>query len=96
MTSFVSRFLEPPRLRTIDEDVRERHATWLELFFDLVFVVAVAQLADGLAEHHDGRGMLEFLALFVPVWWAWAGFTFYANRFDTTTSPTGSSGGSAS
>ena len=28
-------------------------------------------------------GLLRFLGLFVPVWWAWMGFTFYANRFDT-------------
>ena len=83
MTSFVSRLREPPRLRTVGEDGPRRHATWLELFFDLVFVVAVAQLAEGLAERHDARGLLEFLALFVPVWWAWAGFTFYATRFDT-------------
>ena len=81
--SVVSRLLEPPRLRMLDEDGRERHATWLELFFDLVFVVAVAQLGESLSEHHDLEGFLEFLALFVPVWWAWAGFTFYANRFDT-------------
>ncbi|MBA2614175.1 MAG: low temperature requirement protein A [Actinobacteria bacterium] len=81
--TFLSRLLEPPRLRTIEEDERERHATWLELFFDLVFVVAVAQLGESLSENHDTEGFLKFLALFVPVWWAWAGFTFYANRFDT-------------
>ena len=78
----MSPLLARPRLRTV-EDVPGRHATWLELFFDLVFVVAVAQLAEQLAEHHEGRGLFEFLVLFVPVWWAWTGFTYYANRFDT-------------
>lgn len=82
-TALRARLLAPPRLRTVEEDAPGRHATWLELFFDLVFVVAIAQLAEGLAEHHDGRGLFEFLVLFVPVWWAWAGFTYYANRFDT-------------
>jgi low temperature requirement protein LtrA len=38
-----SRFLDPPRLRTVEEGFEERHATWLEPFFDLVFVVAVAR-----------------------------------------------------
>jgi low temperature requirement protein LtrA len=35
-------------LRTIEEGFEERHATWLELFFDLVFVVAVAELGQQL------------------------------------------------
>lgn len=30
-----------------------RKATWFELFFDLVFVVAVAALAGALAHHYD-------------------------------------------
>jgi low temperature requirement protein LtrA len=83
-----ARLLEPPRLRTRGRDVDEqRRATWLELFFDLVFVAAVGQLANALsAEPTTGR-FFEFLALFVPVWWAWMGFTFYANRFDTDDLP---------
>ena len=32
------------RLRPLDSNERERHASWLELFFDLVFVLAVAQV----------------------------------------------------
>lgn len=77
-----SRFLDPPRLRVLDTE-DERRATWLELFFDLVFVVAVAELGNVLSDDATLGGFLRFLALFVPVWWAWAGFTFYANRFDT-------------
>ena len=87
MTGF-ARLLEPPRLRTRGRDADEqRRATWLELFFDLVFVAAVGQLANSLsAEPTTGR-FFEFLGLFVPVWWAWMGFTFYANRFDTDDLP---------
>jgi len=80
----ISRFLDPPRLRTATaERYEERHATWLELFVDLVFVVAIAQLGTTFAHHVDLGGFLRYLGLFVPVWWAWAGFTFYATRFDT-------------
>ncbi|MFI6905809.1 low temperature requirement protein A [Nonomuraea sp. NPDC050394] len=68
---------QPPRLRLFEGD--HRRATWLELLYDLVFVVAVAELADVLA-HGNG---LAFVGLFVPLWWAWAGYVFYANRFDT-------------
>jgi low temperature requirement protein LtrA len=79
-----SRFLEPPRLRTASaERYEERHATWLELFLDLVFVVAIAELGTSFAHHVSVRGFLIYLGLFVPVMWAWAGFTFYATRFDT-------------
>lgn len=68
---------QPPRLRLF-EGV-QRRATWLELFYDLVFVVAVAELAGVLADGAVGG----YIGLFVPVWWAWAGYVFYANRFDT-------------
>src|SRR3954467_7747569 len=78
------RFLEPPRLRTAAADrYEERHATWLELFLDLVFVVAIAELGTSFAHHLSARGFLIYVGLFVPVMWAWAGFTFYATRFDT-------------
>jgi low temperature requirement protein LtrA len=76
------RFFEPPRLRTLETE-QDRRATWLELFFDLVFVVSIAELGNRLSGDVTLDGFLEFIALFVPVWWAWAGFTFYANRFDT-------------
>ena len=80
----LARLLEPPRLRTRGRGVdEERRATWLELFFDLVFVAAVGQLANSLAAEPTTARFFEFLGLFVPVWWAWMGFTFYANRFDT-------------
>lgn len=71
--------LRPVRLRAADE---ERHPTWLELFFDLCFVAAVAALASGLHHHPDARGVLTFAGLFIPVWWAWMGFTWHASAFD--------------
>jgi len=84
----LARLLEPPRLRTRGRDLDEaRRATWLELFFDLVFVAAVGQLANALAADPTPERFFEFLGLFAPVWWAWMGFTFYANRFDTDDLP---------
>jgi low temperature requirement protein LtrA len=86
--SDLSRFLEPPRLRTMQEDdEEERRATWLELFFDLVFVVAVAQASYLLTDHLTVSRLFGYLGIFVPIWWAWMGFTFYANRFDTDDLP---------
>jgi low temperature requirement protein LtrA len=86
LVEVLRRLSEPPRLRTLGED-ETRHSTWLELFFDLVFVVAVAQLGRELGNDGTAGGFFRFLAFFIPVWWAWMGFTFYANRFDTDDLP---------
>jgi len=63
-----------------------RHATWLELFYDLIYVVVIAKLAHILvAPYGDAltlAGFGKFFALFLPVWWAWTGHTMFANRFD--------------
>ena len=84
-----SRFVRPMAMRNLTREQRaeERSSTWLELFFDLCFVVAVAALARGL--HHDPNldGMLRFLGLFVPVWWSWMIFTWYATAFDNDDVP---------
>ncbi len=75
--------IKPPRLRTDTAEERERHATWLELFYDLVFVAAISQLAGNLTSDYSLRGLLHFTILLVPVWWAWVGQTFYLTRFDS-------------
>jgi low temperature requirement protein LtrA len=75
------RLLRPPRLRTVEDEAR--HATYLELFFDLVFVVAIAQLAHELVLDHSLHGFLVFGAVYLPVFITWQGYTIYADRFDT-------------
>lgn len=82
-TAALAALLRPPRLRALEEAGGERHATWTELFFDLVFVVAIAELAHLLHDDPTPVGFLRFGALFVPCWWAWVLFTFYSDRFDT-------------
>jgi low temperature requirement protein LtrA len=72
---------EPPRIRQDDEG--ERPTSWLEFFFDLVFVVAIDQLARRLQHGVTGHGTLVYLALYGPVWWAWVGFVLYTDRFGT-------------
>ncbi|MCC7478157.1 low temperature requirement protein A [bacterium] len=71
----------PPRLRTDDPD-GHRNSTWTELFFDLIFVVCIAELTHSLLAHLDWMGLLGYFGLFIPVWWSWAGGTFYSDRFD--------------
>ncbi|MDQ2706162.1 MAG: low temperature requirement protein A [Actinomycetota bacterium] len=64
-------------------DRLERHPSWLELFFDLVFVAAVAAMTQQLQLDHSVNGLGVFAGLFVPVWWAWRGFAWYATGFGT-------------
>src|SRR5215216_371607 len=61
-----------------------RKVSWLELFYDLVYVATIVQLGNKLSEDVSGEGFLGFILLFVPIWWVWMGTTFYANRFVAT------------
>jgi len=60
-----------------------RRVTWLELFFDLVFVAAVAQVGTHLRDDYSLGGLLRFSFLFLLIWWAWLGHTTFSTRFDT-------------
>jgi low temperature requirement protein LtrA len=62
-----------------------RKATWFELFFDLVFVVAVAQLSGAFSHHYDWSGAAGFAFGFLAMWWCWLGHTFFATRLDEDT-----------
>ena len=64
----------------------ERAATPLELFFDLVFIVAVAKavegLHSGLSRGVVGDSVVYFLLGFFALWWAWMNFTWFASAYD--------------
>jgi len=73
--------MQPP-LAHLPVHAEGRKATWFELFFDLVFVVAVAQLSAAYAHHYDLAGAAQFAATFLAMWWCWLGHTFHGTRFD--------------
>ena len=74
---------QPPMLHTTYAQLfgPERRVTWLELFYDLVYVATFIQLGNALSEDISWTGFLRFVALFIPIWWSWTGITFYFNRF---------------
>jgi hypothetical protein len=72
--------IRPPQLRT---DEAERAASRLELFFDLAYVLVVAELAASFAKDLSWHGAAVFAGLFTITWWSWVTTTLYANRFDT-------------
>lgn len=58
-------------------------ATFVELFFDLVFVYAVTQLTSLVLHDLSPSGVAEAALLFWLVWWAWTQFTWTLNLADT-------------
>jgi len=55
---------------------------WLDIIFDLVFAVGITELSDSFAAGLSLRGLLTFIALLIPFWWVWMGYTVYNARFD--------------
>ncbi len=66
---------QPPR--SVRDRPAHRQVSFLELFYDLVYVVLVSELTHGLAEHVSLLGVAQFAFLFVIVWWAWLNGTMY-------------------
>lgn len=68
-----------------------RASSPLELFFDLVFVVAVAfagsALHHSLSEHHIRYGVLSYIPVFFAIWLAWINFTWFASAYDVDDVP---------
>ncbi|WP_405771959.1 low temperature requirement protein A [Streptomyces sp. NBC_01538] len=74
------------RLTARGRDESHRVASPLELFFDLCFVVAVAQagvqLVHAVAEGHAGEGVVNYAMVFFAIWWAWMNFSWFASAYD--------------
>jgi low temperature requirement protein LtrA len=76
--------ISPPPLRTAEgSSLEKRRVSWVELFFDLVFAGAVNQLAGALQDHPELGTLVRFAFFFVPVWWLWVQFSFYADRHES-------------
>ena len=69
-----------------DPHEEHRAATTLELFFDLVSVIAIAAVTAGfhhaISEGHGIEALPRFVFLFLAIWWAWMNFTWFASAFD--------------
>lgn len=61
----------------------DQGATFVELFFDLVFVFAITQVTHYLAHHLDLEGILRSGVLFWVIWWGWTQFTWTLNAANT-------------
>ena len=66
------------RLRVEATD-QESSVTPLELFFDLVFVLALTQVTAYMADHLTTQGVLRGLLLVAVLWWSWTGYAWLGN-----------------
>jgi low temperature requirement protein LtrA len=73
-------------LRSRNEEEHTR-VTFVELFFDLVFVFAVTQLSHLLLHHLTLGGALQTLLLLLAVWWVWVYTSWATNWLDPDATP---------
>jgi low temperature requirement protein LtrA len=64
-------------------DVETKRVSWVELYFDLVFVLAVGQVAHAVAADPTWTGVGIAAGLFGVLWWTWIGFATLYNRLRT-------------
>jgi len=64
------------------EAEEERRTSYLELFFDLVFVFAITQVTGLLLTDTSPAGFARSALVLALVWWAWSGFTWMTNAID--------------
>ena len=62
----------------------DQKVTFVELFFDLVFVFCVTQIVSLLHNGVTWRAVGEVVLVFWLVWWGWTQFTWALNAADTT------------
>jgi low temperature requirement protein LtrA len=68
--------LEP----TAEEE--ERKTSYLELFFDLIFVFAFTQVTALILEDTSAAGFARAALVLAMVWWAWSAYTWMTNAID--------------
>jgi low temperature requirement protein LtrA len=73
-------------LRERSPDQHNR-VTYVELFFDLVFVFAITQISHTLLAHFTPLGVLQVTMLMLAVWWVWVFTSWTTNWLDPEQAP---------
>jgi low temperature requirement protein LtrA len=69
------------RIHTVPTE--EEGSTWLQLFFDLVYVAILVELGNRLSGDLTLQSTVAFALLFIPIWWSWLEFVSYGRVFPT-------------
>jgi low temperature requirement protein LtrA len=59
----------------------EEGSTWLQLFFDLVYVAILVELGAQLSHNLSLMGIVTFVIIFIPIWWSWMEYVDYGRRY---------------
>ena len=65
----------PPR--KFSTEFEERKISWLELFYDLVYVIAISKITHNLAVHFSFSGLLDYVYFFAMIFWGWLNGSLY-------------------
>ena len=66
---------------------QHHRVTYVELFFDLVFVFAITQISHTMLAHFTPLGVLQTALLFFAVWWVWIYTSWITNWLDPERTP---------
>jgi low temperature requirement protein LtrA len=73
----------PSRPRRMSPTLREEaRVTPLELFFDLVFVLALTQCTALMADQPTWEGLAKGMLVLAVMWWAWVGYAWLTSVID--------------
>ena len=64
----------------VAEEPGGKRVSWVELYFDLIFVFAVSETTHVMVSDPHWAGFGRALGLFIPLWWTWIGFVVLYNR----------------
>ncbi|SDL52323.1 Low temperature requirement protein LtrA [Catalinimonas alkaloidigena] len=65
----------PPK--KFDQPERDRRVSWLELFYDLVYVIAISRITHHFSEHVSLGSFFEYAGLFCLIFWGWLNGSLY-------------------
>ena len=71
-----------PLVDEVTEAEEERKTSYIELFFDLVFVFAFTQVTALILEDTSVEGFLRSALVLAMVWWAWSAYAWMTNAID--------------
>jgi len=66
---------QPPQ--RFEDRQNQRKISWLELFYDLVYVACIGQITSRIAAHMDGKDIGYAVLFFVFIYWSWINGTQY-------------------
>src|SRR5882672_9068243 len=57
--------------------IAERKISWLELFYDLVYVIVISKTTHHFAQHPDFNGLVYYVYVFGIIFWGWLNGSMY-------------------